>query len=127
MKTLPSLVISVLLFVGFSRLRMGPNKFINTVASATFGVYLIHENRFVRPFLWDTVLRNPSYANSGLLVPHTLWAIAAVFIVCTVIELVRIRVIEKSYMPAVEKLAAFIDRKLRSLAPEKLLDKLAQR
>lgn len=43
--------IVVKLFIAFTRMKPFYNKWINVVASAAFGVYLIHDNRLVRPYL----------------------------------------------------------------------------
>ncbi|MDR1734386.1 MAG: acyltransferase [Oscillospiraceae bacterium] len=40
------------LFTFFRNLKLKPNRLINAVAGTTFGVYLFHNNPFVRPFLW---------------------------------------------------------------------------
>ena len=42
---------SLSLFMVFKKIRMGHNRWINLIASAGFGVYLIHDNSIVRPFL----------------------------------------------------------------------------
>ena len=42
--------------------------FINEMAGCTFGVYLIRDNNYVRPWLWQTVLRNAEWAESPWLI-----------------------------------------------------------
>ena len=86
----PMVIISSLcLLLGFRQLDIPHNKFINLLASATFGVYLIHDNRFVRPFLWHTVFKNASFQDSPYLIPYSIAVILTVYISCTVIELIR--------------------------------------
>ena len=115
MKSLPTLIVSILLFAGFSRVNIGSSRFVNVVSSAAFGVYLIHEEPYVRSFLWKTLFRNAAYADSSLLIPHTLFEIAVVFAGCTAIELIRLHVIERGARPLVDRAAAFIDRKIAAL------------
>ena len=112
MQCLPILIISFLLFIGFSKMNIGYNKLINIVASATFGVYLIHEHPFVRPFLWKRILKGASYSESYLLIPYSLLAVFLVFACCTIIELLRKEMIEKQYMNAVNNIANLIPRLL---------------
>ena len=86
----PMVIISSLcLLLGFRSLDIPHSKIINLLASATFGVYLIHDNNFVRPFLWRIVFKNASYQNSPYLIPYSIAVIIIVYISCTVIELIR--------------------------------------
>ena len=126
MQKLPVLVISVLMFVGFTKIDIGYSKFVNMISSATFGVYLIHDNRYVRPFIWKTVFQNASYAESNLLIPHSLIAIAVVFVGCSIIELARIYLIEKNITSAINKISILIDSKINSLLSGRALNMLKQ-
>lgn len=115
MQKLPILITSVLLFLGFSRIDIGSNKVINIVASATFGVYLIHDNNYVRVFLWENLFKNAAYAHSDYLIPYSILVIISVYIVCTLIELMRIYLIEKRYMPWLTRISEKIENKLKKL------------
>ena len=110
MDKLPVLVISVLMFIGFSKIDIGYKRAINIISSATFGVYLLHDDPYIRPFLWNIVFRNASYSDSNLLIPYSLAVIIIVFILCTIVELVRIYALEKHYMGAVNLIANKVDR-----------------
>lgn len=105
------LIISLLLFIGFSKLDLGYYQFINIISSATFGIYLIHDHVYVRSFLWETVFQNASYSESDLLMPYSLVVIAVVFVGCSLIELTRIYLIENNYVPMIDKISEFIDSK----------------
>lgn len=109
MQKLNIFIISVLLLTGFSKIDIGKNRLINTVASATFGVYLIHDEAYIRQFLWEKAVRASDYAQSKLLVLYSAAVILLVFACCTLIELARIRVLEKHYMKAVGRLAEKFD------------------
>ena len=102
-KSLPTLAISICIFVAFAKLNIKYSKWINIVSSATFGVYLIHDNRFVRPFLWKVVFHNAKFQDSILLVPYSIAVVAIVFIFCTLLDLLRQRVIERPYMQLVNR------------------------
>lgn len=114
MYSLPSFVISALLFLGFSRINIRHNRLINWISSATFGVYLIHDNEYVRPFLWKTALNNAAHYESSTLIPYSLLVIATVFVVCTMIELIRIHLFEKFYLRLTDKLLKAATAKLES-------------
>ena len=45
------------LFMLFNKFEIGYNKVVNTVASATFGVYLIHDSDMIRHLLWQDVFK----------------------------------------------------------------------
>ena len=102
-----------MLFIGFLKTDIGYKPVINTISSATFGVYLIHDNKYIRPFLWKTLFKNASYAENNILIPYSLLVIAAVFIGCTVIELARIHILEKRYARALDSAADKIDEKIK--------------
>lgn len=53
----PILLAAVLIFAGFRKLQIPHSRIINTVASATFGVYLIHVNGLLKIFLWHRILK----------------------------------------------------------------------
>lgn len=114
MQSFPMLVISVSLFLGFRALNIDCNKFVNTISAATFGVYLIHDDPYVRDFLWSRVVKTTSYTTSKILILYSLIVTALVFVVCTMIELLRIHVIEKRYMPGVMRLAQSLEDRAKS-------------
>lgn len=112
LQRLPTVLTALFLFLGFLQIDIGCNRAVNQISSATFGVYLIHENNFVRPFLWGTLFRNASFADSPVLIPYSLMAALVVFLCCTLIELFRIAVLEKHYMGLVKRAAHYIDNKI---------------
>ena len=99
---------SVFLFLSFKNLNIKYSKIINTIASSIFGVLLIHANSDVmREFLWKTVLKNVEMYNSNYLYIHAILSVIGVFVVCTLIDQIRLRFIEK---PFFEKI---IDKRLK--------------
>ena len=81
---------SVTLFEFFRRLDIGQNKAINTVSSATFGVYLIHDSAVGRDLLWNKVFHCLDVQYQSSLYPLLLMATClAVFIGCAAIDLGR--------------------------------------
>lgn len=115
LQRIPVLMISILLFQCFLKLDIGYNRIINIVAKSVFGIYLLHDSRDVRYILWNMIFHNAEYYHSKLLVPYMIFAVICIFMVCSIIELVRVYVFEKRYMKLVERLADFIDAKIQKV------------
>ena len=109
---LPILLISSTLFMAFATLKMRYHQWINVIASATFGVYLIHDHNLVRPFLWLRVFKDAQYQDSLLLIPYSIMAAAMIYAVCTLVDLLRQQTVEKAYMKMVN---AYADSWIRPL------------
>lgn len=92
---------SLSFFMVFKNIKMGYNKWINIIASACFGVYLIHDNCIVRPFLWETVFKNSTYQNTVLLIPYSICVVCIVYIVSTIIDLLRQGTAERVFLTVV--------------------------
>ena len=71
---------------------------INKAAKCTFGIYLIHENSYVREFLWNDLLNTKLYANNSWGIAITVLIVIGVYIVCTLIDLIR----ERLFRPLLE-------------------------
>lgn len=105
MKKVNIVLISVFVFIGFLKTDIKYNKVINTISGASFGVYLIHEHDYVRTFLWQDILSVYKFSNSLFLIPYTIYVILIVFAICTLIELIRINILEKNYLKYVDKIS----------------------
>ena len=90
-----AVVTAVCAFMFFKNIKIGQSKFINTVAASTFGVLMIHANSdTMRQWLWGDILRNTEFYSSSWLVLHAFLSVTGVYIICTVIDQLRIRFIE---------------------------------
>ena len=107
-------------FISFSE----NNKIINSIASTTFGIYLIHDSYFGRNIIWLRLFKNSSFLNSNWLIPYSLFAIFTVFITCSFIEFLRITVIEKHCTKIIHKLASKIDNLILRIQHSKILEKI---
>lgn len=63
-------------------------KFIVLLGSCTFGVFLIHEHYYMR-YYWPKLFKVAEHADKPYMVLHWIGTVAAVFAICSVIELVR--------------------------------------
>ena len=93
---------SISLFLFFKNINIKYNKFINTIATSIFGVLLIHANSdTMRYFLWSTILKNVEMYNSNYLYFHAILSVVCIFIICTLIDQLRIKFIEKPFFDKV--------------------------
>lgn len=75
---------------------------INTIAASTFGVLMIHANsNTMRQWLWHDVCNNVDTYETGNVVVHAIVCVVAIYMVCTIVDMMRIRFIEK---PLLKKL-----------------------
>lgn len=104
------------LFMLFKNIKVPYNRFINTVAASTFGVLLIHANSYeMRKWLWQDVFNNTAVYDTNLIYVHSLICVLIVYIVCTVIDYIRIKLIEKNLLPIitdkVDRIKVLINKK----------------
>ena len=90
----------------FKNLKIKNNLLINTIASTCFGVFLIHANSdTMRRWLWTDMLHNVLIYESKYYFLHAIISVLCVFIICSFIEWIRIRIftiIDKSIAKKVE-------------------------
>lgn len=110
---LGAVLVSVTVFSLFKNLKIPYSKRINAVASTTFGVFLIHANSDAwRQFMWRDLLHvDTSFVLplSMLMVRSTV-IIVGVFIVCSMLDMVRIRLIEQAVFSHFEKIEHWMQR-----------------
>ena len=117
MEKVSTLMMSVSLFMAFVTMKMNHHRWVNVVASTTFGVYLIHGHALSRPLLWHDVFGNAQYRDSLFLIPYSIVVVIVVYVSCAAIDLVRQKVFERPYMVLVNYFWGRVSRPL-SLALE---------
>ena len=118
------LITSITALLGFLQINMSYSKVINTIASATFGVYLLHDQAVTRPLLWETIFKNASFADSDLLIIYSIAVILVVYLCCTLLDLVRIKVVETPLIVGISKLSKLIDSYIQKIFTSSLSDRL---
>ena len=108
------MVVSLLLFIGFQKIRVNNNQVVNRIASATFGIYLIHDNLYLRSILWNFISKGKKYSNKPIFIVYTVSVSVLVFLGCLVIELIRSLLLEKRYLKTIKNLGIMIENKLIS-------------
>lgn len=102
--TFLALAIGICSFLLFNNLDIKYSKSINTVASTTFGVLCIHANSdTMRQWLWRDTLNNVSAYYTDYALLHALGSAIMVFIVCSLIDLLRIKYVEKPFLNVFSK------------------------
>ena len=95
---LPILLMAITLFMGFVTLQMNYHQWINMIASATFGVYLIHDSSYIRYCLWTNIFKINQYQDSTFLILYSILVVFILYVSCTMIDLIRKKLVEKPYM-----------------------------
>lgn len=95
------------LFLSFKKLKMKKCSIINIVASTCLVIYLFHDHRDIRKFLWIDLFKNATFASSPYLILYSIGAILAVFAAGVVIGLIY----RYSIALLVNKALNFLDKK----------------
>lgn len=95
-----AVLVAVSSFLWFKNLKIKYSKLINMFGASTFGVLLIHANSdAMRQWLWKDLLSCRDYFSysSYELVLYSVLVVLGIFIVCAVIDQLRIRIIERPF------------------------------
>ena len=97
MNTISGITCAVLLFCGFKNMKMKSNYTVNKIAGCMFGVYLFHDNPYIRYFLWIKVLKNAYWFDKKMFPFHMLISILAVFGMGIIIEYIRQKSVKRLF------------------------------
>lgn len=90
-----ALVVGVSSFMYFKNLNIPQSKVINKIAASAFGVLLIHSaNSSMRAWLWQDLLKSTSFYHSDFLFVHAVCSVVGIYVVCTIIDMLRIKFVE---------------------------------
>ena len=112
-------IIGVSAFLFFKNTPIKNNRFVNVVASTTFGVLLIHANSAaMRQWLWKDLLHLPSLYTAAFpkLVAIYILVMLGVFTVCSLIDYIRIQVLEKPVFNIINRNTEKIERGFNRLS-----------
>lgn len=91
--SLAILLSAIGLFMFIKSFNFGTVKIINFVSQAAFGVYLIHDNNFLRSHVWEFFNIN-DHVQSDTVILYCLFSCVIIYISCTAIDLIRIYLLE---------------------------------
>lgn len=107
-----AIIFSISLFMRFTYRKQFYNSAINLISATMFGIYLIHDNNYIRSFLWQNILRCKEHVMSNFLILHIILSVLLVFVICIIIELIRKHIIEnlffKKFDNSIDKLQNII-------------------
>ena len=93
-------------FMFFKNIKVKKSKVINIIASASFGVLMIHANSdAMRQWLWSDTLQNAKVFHTNFCYFHFFCSVFGIYIVCTCIDLIRIYLIEKPFFKLYDKVS----------------------
>lgn len=95
-----AVIVAISSFLWFKNMNISYSKLINTIGASTFGVLLIHANSYAMiQWLWkDTVdCVGHYYLPPFHMVLYILSSVVIIFIVCTIIDIIRIKLVEKPF------------------------------
>lgn len=105
-------IIGICFFIFFMNLNIGNKKYINIIASTTFGIYLIHEGTFTRGIIWDVVLKVSTIMYQSSLFPIiAILSTVILFVVCSILDYFRICLIESRYITFTDKIVEKLKEK----------------
>lgn len=94
---------AIFLFSYFKDVKLKQNNLINTFASTSLGVYLIHENLQLNKVIWHRFFNFDKWIYSPYLILYMLFATVTVFFCCSILELLRKNLIEKPIFKLIDK------------------------
>lgn len=101
-------------FMLFKNIRMRNSRFINVIASTTFGVLCIHANSgTMRKWLWEDLLNNIGAYYTEYWLLHFVGSVISVFAVCSLIEYLRQKIVEKPILKLWDKLISKVSKKFQ--------------
>ena len=89
------------------------NKWVNLIAGSSLAVYIISDNSLIRDLIWQGIVQARVQAvsmNPLILIVYALFVTSVIYIVCTVIDFIKINTLDKWLNPT-----TWITEKLSSL------------
>ena len=101
------LLLGIGLFIVFLKAKITYHPWINTIASTTFGIYLLHDNKLVMHYMWDYIFSTYQYYDSPLLPLYAILIVALIFIIGMCVDYMRLAFIEK---PIMKRIIPYMER-----------------
>lgn len=99
-----ALLVAVTSFSWFKELKIPHVPLINIIGATTFGVFLIHtRTSTMRQWLWKDTIDVAGHYTITHYILYSLFAVISVFLVCSFIDYLRIRLLEKPFFHFLDK------------------------
>ena len=96
-------MVAIYLFKVFENIQF-VNKPINYIASSVLGIYLIHDNKIMRPVIWGRIYNNMNYINSKYYIIHVAIKTVCIFIICLIIDKIITKILDVTIYKMIDKL-----------------------
>lgn len=106
------IMLSIFIFMIFKNMNTKKHsKFILLLSKASFGVYLFHDNPYFKGILWKDILKTEHfyYQNIIVLIIHIIFSVILIYVIGTIIDMIREKMIEKPIMK-IEKINAICNK-----------------
>lgn len=107
-------LVSLSLFLLFKDLNF-KSKVVNTISSTTFGVYLIHDNLYMRYWWWSFSVPMLNNLVNNYILTFMILTLAT-FIMCSIIDFIRLKTIHKLTIKLTQK----IDEKIENIKEKRV-------
>lgn len=115
---------AVFMFYLFKNLKLKNSNIVNKFGRSTLGVYLIHDNVFLRdgdiPILWDRILKVGYWYVTPYFVVHMVLSIIFIFLFSSLIEMIRIKLVDDMIFQRLESLNKICERFDKWYIPKKI-------
>lgn len=109
------LPLSIYLFLGFRNMKEFYSPAVNLISRSMFGVYLISEYPVMRELIWTEWNPALKYTESGIFILLSLGYCMAVFIVCSIAEMIRLHTIEVIACKVFNRFEDAVTEKIRKI------------
>ncbi len=110
-----AVVLAVVSFLFFKSRTVKYSKIINALGGSTFGVLLIHANSdAMRKWLWSTINPVGMYSSTKIYI-LSFACVLAIFVICSLMELVRKQIIEKPFFYVMGDKIDGLEKRIKNL------------
>lgn len=102
--------ISIIIFILFINNKVFSNSIINMISSTVFGIYLIHDNSFLRNVLWESIINVSKFYNCSFFLLFSIFSILGIFVGCFIIEYLRILIVDRFVNTMISKFLPFFEK-----------------
>lgn len=90
-------------FLYFLRKSNYSSNIINFISSSTLGVYLIHDNDYIRKYIWEIIFPNNNFIDERYFIIFAITKIFITFVICVIIDKIRYYIFEKNISKLIDK------------------------
>lgn len=84
-----NIINSVIVFLIFKNITISKGKIISKFAECSLAIYIIHENSFIRVYLYRNIFASSSFYNNYFLLINMTYTCVGILLICATIEFVR--------------------------------------